>query len=310
MPRDLDKTIRLTQEVLEQPSLTAARFLGHGDGQQHSCESYGDLRRAPATPREVLAADHAGPAAPLRLPVSVHLGFSQRSLSAQTKRNLAQTLHYTPGTADDQPNVIGSPLVETSSEVKHVAISKDGKLQALFRVTSAKEGKEARQVVEIVETESGRRVEELEVTKEHGDWYFDGALDPVSRLQITHNSFFYTYSYLWRSELAPERYGARLHRRSSSAQAGFRGLVASAAGQVQLHARLWRDLHRQARADAFYARFVDVAFRERGRLVGNQMRFTPLDRPRLVWIGRIWAAGVPRRCADADRDHDGLLADR
>lgn len=101
----------------------------------------------------------------------MHLVYSQKSLSAQTKRTLAQTL-----TLDDRSLAVESrsPITETSIEVKHVAFSPNGKLQALFRVVpQKKEGGGDRNVIEVVQVDEGRKVAELDVTKVHGDWYFD-----------------------------------------------------------------------------------------------------------------------------------------
>ncbi|GAA5985343.1 hypothetical protein JCM10908_006938, partial [Rhodotorula pacifica] len=108
----------------------------------------------------------------------VRLTCSQRSLSAQTKRSLVQTLTFDHTTAAVQSR---SPLVETSAEIKHVAISPDGKLQALFRVIAAKEGGKSggeKKVIEVVQVEDGRKIHEVEVTKKHGDWYFDPTFGP------------------------------------------------------------------------------------------------------------------------------------
>lgn len=101
----------------------------------------------------------------------MHLVYSQKSLSAQTKRTLAQTL-----TLSDRSLAVESrsPLTETSTEIKHVAFSPNGKLQALFRVVpQKKEGGGERKVIEVVQIDEGRKVAELDVTKVHGDWYFD-----------------------------------------------------------------------------------------------------------------------------------------
>lgn len=98
----------------------------------------------------------------------MHLVYSQKSLSAQTKRTLAQTLTLDPSLAVESR----SPITETSTEIKHVTFSPNGKLQALFRVVPNKEDVE-RKVIEVVQVEEGRKVAELDVTKNHGDWYFD-----------------------------------------------------------------------------------------------------------------------------------------
>ncbi|GAA6026237.1 hypothetical protein JCM8202_004732 [Rhodotorula sphaerocarpa] len=139
---NVEETVTLVQEVFEQPTVTAARFLPSNDDSDS---------------------------------LSVHLSYSQRSLSAQTKRSLTQTVHLWPSGGRVQ---FRSPIVEVSSDIKHTAVSPDGQLHALFRAIPAKEAKESRRIVEIVETASGRRVDELDVTKEHGEWYFDATFGP------------------------------------------------------------------------------------------------------------------------------------
>lgn len=44
----------------------------------------------------------------------------------------------------------------------------------MFRVIPAKEGKESKRVVEVYTGTGERKVEEIEVTKQTGDFYFDG----------------------------------------------------------------------------------------------------------------------------------------
>lgn len=129
----LDRTIALTQELFEAPTVTAARFLPTAAAQ-------------------------------------VHLTYSQRSLAAQTKRSLAQTLAVNRTSLAVESR---SPIVETSPEVKHVAWAPNGEWHAVFRVVPAVKDKRERKVVEIVRVQDGSRVAELDVTKKHGDWYFD-----------------------------------------------------------------------------------------------------------------------------------------
>lgn len=94
---------------------------------------------------------------------------SHKSISTLSKRSATQTL-----TLNRESNVMASsPVTFTSADVQHVAVSPDGQAQAVFRSVPAKEGKEARKFVEIVGLQHGNLVEEIEVTKEHGDWYFD-----------------------------------------------------------------------------------------------------------------------------------------
>lgn len=166
---NVEETVTLVQEVFEQPTVTAARFLPLNDDSDSLSECFGDARgryRLCETVPELTTR------CPRRRPTSgVHLSYSQRSLSAQTKRNLTQTVHLSPSGGRVQ---FRSPIVEVSSDIKHTAVSPDGQLHALFRAIPAKEAKESRRIVEIVETASGRRVDELDVTKEHGEWYFDG----------------------------------------------------------------------------------------------------------------------------------------
>ncbi|GAA5892740.1 hypothetical protein JCM6882_000570 [Rhodosporidiobolus microsporus] len=141
----LDSTVAVAQELFELPAVTGARFV-------------------------------PGEAAQKGLSV-LQLTTSSRSLSGLNKRGATQSLIL----SDADSSVVATlPPVFSSEEVKGVSLSPDGKRQALFRVIAAKEGKEARKVIEIVEASSGRKEAELEVSKEHGDWYFDGTFGPPS----------------------------------------------------------------------------------------------------------------------------------
>ncbi|GAA5863549.1 hypothetical protein JCM3774_006521 [Rhodotorula dairenensis] len=135
----LERTIALVQELFEAPTVTSARFL----------------------PTEQPTSAHR-----------VHLTYSQKSLSAQSKRSLTQTLVVAK---DCTP---ASPIVETAPEVKHVAFAPNGEWQAVFRVVPATKDKPERRVVELVRVQDGTRVAELDVTKKHGDWYLDATFGP------------------------------------------------------------------------------------------------------------------------------------
>lgn len=105
----------------------------------------------------------------------LHLTLSQRSLSALSKRTLVQSIALAPSPASAV--LAASPPVARADDIKHVAFSPDGNRQAVFRVTSAKEGKAERRTIEVVGTESGTVECEVEVKSEvHGDFYFDSAL--------------------------------------------------------------------------------------------------------------------------------------
>ncbi|GAA5972853.1 hypothetical protein JCM11641_003973 [Rhodosporidiobolus odoratus] len=134
----LDSAISLAQELFEHPVVNGARFLPTGN------------------PGNELS--------------TLQLNTSSRSLSALNKRNATQSLIL----ADDNSVVAASPSVFTSEEVKHTAISPDGKRQAVFRVSAAKEGKEQKRMIEVLDVSSGWKESEIEVTKENGDFYFDG----------------------------------------------------------------------------------------------------------------------------------------
>ncbi|BGP51734.1 hypothetical protein JCM10450v2_007684 [Rhodotorula kratochvilovae] len=107
---------------------------------------------------------------------TLHLSLSQRSLSGLTKRSATQTLVVNNA---DSTVIATTPLVYASEEVKHVSLSPDGSRQAVFRVIPARDAKEARKVIEIVRVLDGRKEEEIEITKEHGDWYFDPTFGPA-----------------------------------------------------------------------------------------------------------------------------------
>ncbi|GAA5863675.1 hypothetical protein JCM8547_003689 [Rhodosporidiobolus lusitaniae] len=137
-----EPSFALAQELFEAPTVTGARFVAGG------------------------ALDKG---------VSVlSVSTSTKSLSALTKRNATQSLFL----SSDSTVLAAGPTVFTSEEVKHIALSPDGKRQALFRVLPAKDGREQKRVLEIVDVLSGRKEAELDVTKEHGDWYFDGTFGP------------------------------------------------------------------------------------------------------------------------------------
>ncbi|GJN94423.1 hypothetical protein Rhopal_007503-T1 [Rhodotorula paludigena] len=103
------------------------------------------------------------------------LSLSQRSLSALSKRSSTQTLLLNDA---DSSVVAATPVVSTSDEVKHVAVAPNGERQAVFRVIPGKDGKEARKVIEIVRVLDGLKEDEIEVSKDHGDFYFDATFGP------------------------------------------------------------------------------------------------------------------------------------
>lgn len=140
----------------------------------------------------------------------MHLVYSQKSLSAQTKRTLAQTL-----TLCDRSLAVESrsPITETSPEIKHCAFSPNGKLQALFRVVPKKESGE-RKVIEIVQVDEGRKIAEVDVTKNHGDWYFDREPIPF-RFDLRTATLTLDYSHIRASDLAQRLVRSGLHRRSA-----------------------------------------------------------------------------------------------
>jgi len=105
------------------------------------------------------------------------VSLSQRSLSGLTKRSATQSLVLSSSTSD---LVATTPLSYTADEVKHVALSPDGSRQAVFRQVAAKDGKPARKVVEIVRVLDGRKEDELDLSKEHGDLYLDSTFGPPS----------------------------------------------------------------------------------------------------------------------------------
>ena len=99
---------------------------------------------------------------------TLEISTSHRSISQLVKRNAAQTLIL-----DSANEVIATtPLVFTSHEVLHTSRSPDGKRTAVYRANGT--GKERKLLIEIWETEEGVKLEEFDVGKNHGDWYFDG----------------------------------------------------------------------------------------------------------------------------------------
>lgn len=179
-------------------------------------------------------------------PATLLLSLSQRSLSGLTKRSATQSLVL--GSADS--NLLATtPLVYASEEVKHVSLSPDGARQAVFRVIPAKEGKAARKVIEVVRVTDGRKEDELDVSDAHGDWYFDGWCSSGACPRQPRTDSLCTDSDVRSAFMASLVDLARLHRRSASPQARP-CRQAPRSRQVSLRARLWRDVHGQARADA------------------------------------------------------------
>lgn len=106
---------------------------------------------------------------------------SHKSISTLSKRSGTQSIILT---SDD--NVVAtSPVTFTAADVQHVAVAPDGKKQAVFRSIPAKEGKEGRKFIEIVGVQDGNLIEEIELSKEHGDWYFDSEEERLSRSSVT-----------------------------------------------------------------------------------------------------------------------------
>lgn len=95
---------------------------------------------------------------------------SHRSVSQLSKRSGSQTLAL----SSTNEVLSTSPLAFTAPEVQHTSYSPDGARSAVFRSIKP-EGKEKKLLVEIWDVLAGVKEEELEVQKEHGDWYFDGA---------------------------------------------------------------------------------------------------------------------------------------
>ncbi|GAA5926304.1 hypothetical protein JCM1841_005529 [Sporobolomyces salmonicolor] len=94
---------------------------------------------------------------------------SQRSISALAKRSATENITLSPNSAV----VARGPSLFLSDDVKQVVVSPDGTKLAQFRVVPRKEGKEAKTVIEIYTGKGERKIEEVEVTREHGDVYLD-----------------------------------------------------------------------------------------------------------------------------------------
>ncbi|GAA5820928.1 hypothetical protein JCM11251_001881 [Rhodosporidiobolus azoricus] len=139
----LDNAVSLAEELFELPTITGGQFVP-GDAAQKGISV-------------------------------VQYTTSSRSLSGLSKRNATQTLILSD---TDSTVVASTPPIFGSEEIKGVSLSPDGKRQAVFRLIAAKEGKEARKMIEIVEVASARKETELEVGKGHGEWYFDGTFGP------------------------------------------------------------------------------------------------------------------------------------
>lgn len=176
----VDEAVSHFNSLLELPSITRATFLPgvHGDVKDSEWSSLKGL----AALSELKGPSDAG----LRAPradldgIALVLDSSHRSLSALTKRTATQTL----GLARDDSVTFSSPISFSAPELQHTSFSPDGKLQALFRSTPANEAKEGKKVVEIWSVKDGVKLHELDVSKEHGDWYFDGELN-VCRDELT-----------------------------------------------------------------------------------------------------------------------------
>ncbi|GAA5930332.1 uncharacterized protein JCM15063_004777 [Sporobolomyces koalae] len=133
----LATTFDFAAELYEAPSVTAATFLPAG----WSTKGY----------------------------TQVEITASHKSLTALTKRTTTETV-----TLDSNGSVVArSSSVPTSDEVKCSLLSPDGSRLAQFRVIAGKQGKEAKRVVEIFSGAGDRKLDEINVTKETGDFYFD-----------------------------------------------------------------------------------------------------------------------------------------
>ncbi|GAA5942370.1 hypothetical protein JCM3775_003237 [Rhodotorula graminis] len=141
----VSRAINLAAELFEAPAVTGARFVGRADKQSSSS--------------------------------TLLVSLSQRSLSGLTKRSATQSLVLG---GPDSDVVATTPVSFTSEEVKHVSLSPDGSRQAVFRQIAAKDGKPARKVVEIVRVLDGRKEDELDLSNEHGDFYFDSTFGSAS----------------------------------------------------------------------------------------------------------------------------------
>jgi len=164
---------------------------------------------------------------------------SQKSLEALTKYSATETI-----TLDAKAKVIArSPAVSTSEEVKYSIISPDGSRLAKFRVRSGKDGKGEKRVIEILTGRGERKMEEIDVTKQTGDFYFDGTFStfPPSTPGADTREL---GSYLWCTLMASRQPASRLHRRISLAETFRRPLRSPCFRQIPLHTRLWRNLYR------------------------------------------------------------------
>lgn len=111
---------------------------------------------------------------------------SHRSLSQLNKSNAIQTISLSSN------NLITSTSNFTfiSSELLHTCHSSDGKRSALFKslIGNDKEkgggGKNVK-LIEIWNVIDGQKEGELDVSKSHGDWYFDGRFIILTRLLFT-----------------------------------------------------------------------------------------------------------------------------
>lgn len=184
-------------------------------------ELYNELLEAPVVTRAVLAGN------------VLQLETSNRSISSLSKRNAAQTLIL-----DSKNEVIAvTPIVFPSQEVLHSSYSPDGQKTAIFRANGT--GKERKLFIEIWETAEGIKLEEFDVGKSHGDWYFDGmSLSASLWTYLSRSGYARHIRYAY---VASGRPFNRLYRRSAAPPdriAAFRRVV-------RVQTRHWRDVHRQ-----------------------------------------------------------------
>lgn len=140
----ISNALELARELYEAPACTSARFVPSGP--TPSDDDY----------------------------YQVELSLSQKSLENVDQHS--STKLVTVSSTDDSV-VSRTSLVPNRDDVKHSTLSRDHSLRALFRVVK-KDGTTVKRTIEVYSTFGDRKLDEVDVTDDAGDFYFDSTFGP------------------------------------------------------------------------------------------------------------------------------------
>ncbi|GAA5843100.1 hypothetical protein JCM3766R1_005237 [Sporobolomyces carnicolor] len=139
----ISNALEFARELYEAPACTSARFVPSGP-----------------TPSDCY---------------QVELSLSQKSLENVDQHS--STKLVTVSSTDDSV-VSRTSLVPNREDVKHSTLSRDHSLRALFRVVPKKDGTAVKRTIEVYSTFGDRKLDEVDVTDDAGDFYFDSTFGP------------------------------------------------------------------------------------------------------------------------------------